>query len=108
MYAAIFAHADPELGQRKLISVPEAIEAKTPEEAKKEGLLVLNDLAPEHREIMKPLSIVELSEEMFFSIANCERIHLPMAGEDGLNDDELEFVDVSNAVYWQNQPWWSR
>lgn len=108
MYAAIFLHEDPEIGTRKLISAPESIEAENPDVAKREGLQILNEIAEEHKIIMRPLSIVELSDDMMTGIAGCERVFLPMTGEDGDNGEELEFVDVSQSVYWQSQPWWSR
>lgn len=104
MYAAIFLMTAESLGPRKIISAPEAIEATTVEEARKEGLQILNELPPHNREVMKPISIVELSEDMMTGIAGCERLFLSNAEDDG----ELEFVDVSEATYWQSQPWWSR
>lgn len=103
MYAAIFALTAESIGTRKIISAPEAIEAENVEEAKKEGLQILRELAPHNREYMKPLSIVELSDDMMTGIAGCERMYLSNVEDDG----ELEFVDVTDAMYWKSQPWWS-
>jgi hypothetical protein len=103
MYAAIFLLSQAEgLGSRKLISAPEAIEALDVDSAKKEGLQILSELAPHNKEVMKPLSIVELSEEMLSGIATCERIYLGNGDDDG----DLEFADITDLRYWSSQPWW--
>jgi hypothetical protein len=105
MFAAIFLLTQAEsLGPRKLISAPEAISAEDVDSAKKEGLQILSELASHNREVMKPLSIVELSEDMLNGIAGCERVFLGNTEDDG----ELEFADVTDAHYWANQPWWPR
>jgi hypothetical protein len=104
MYGVVFLHDAPETGARKLVSTPEAIEAETPEDAKTEGRQILTELAPEHRSVTKPLSIVEISDEMKFGLTGCERVFLT-AEEDG---EELEFVDVTGTAYWSSQAWWHR
>jgi hypothetical protein len=105
MYAVLFLLTQAEsLGPRKLISAPEAIEAADIDSAKKEGLQILNELAPHNREVMKPLSIVELSQDMLNGISSCERLYLTNLDDDG----ELEFADVTDTQYWINQDWWHR
>jgi hypothetical protein len=103
-YGVIWLQDAPETGKRKLISAPESLEAKTAEEAKKEGMQILTELSPENKEVMKPLSIVEVDDRILYGISGCERIYLTNAEDDG----ELEFVDISQTDYWSTQGWWHR
>ena len=101
MYGVVWGHED----HGKIMSAPESLEElNTAEDAKKEGLQMLNELPPEHKSIMKPLSIVEVTDEMLYGLKGCERIFLPMNDDDG----ELEFININATSYWAGQPWWLR
>ena len=101
MYGVVWKHED----HGKIMSAPESLdELETADDAKKEGLQMLSELPPEHRSIMKPLSIVEVTEDMIFGLKGCERIFLPNADDDG----ELEFVNVSSTSFWTNHNWWHK
>ena len=103
MYGVVWQHNAPESGSlKKLMSVPEALDTKTPEEAKKEGLQILSELPPEQKSAMRPLAVVEVTEQMMSTLNDCEKVFLPNADDDG----ELEFVDISHTSFWQNQGWW--
>lgn len=105
MYGVVWQHNTPESGDRRLLPSPESLEdLSTAEEAKKEGIQIHRELAHEHRSVMKPLAIVEISEEMLFSLQGCERIFLPNEDDDG----ELEFVNISDTQLWTSQPWWRK
>jgi hypothetical protein len=109
MYGVVFLHSDPDNGKRKLISSPESLEAESVDEAKKEGSQILEELPPEHRDIIKPLAIVEINDDMKYGLQGCERVFLPMKEEDdGGEAGELEFVDVTPTSYWSSQAWWQR
>jgi hypothetical protein len=89
---------------RKLMSSPEScVGVDSADQAKLVGRHVLADLAPGHKATLGVLAVVEVSQDMLYGLQGCERVHLPMVGDDG---DELEFIDVSQAQYWQSQPWW--
>lgn len=105
MYGVVWGHNTPECGNRQLLSAPESLdEITSTDQAKVEGRQILAELAPEHKTAMKPLAVVEVTEEMMFALKGCERVFLPMDEDDG----ELEFVDVSKTQFWNSQPWWPK
>lgn len=88
---------------RKLMSAPESMDGiDSPEAAKNEGRQILAEIAPGHKAALTPLATVEVSEDMTYALAGCERVFLPNNEADG----ELEFVDVSDTSFWAGHSWW--
>lgn len=107
MYTVVWGYTGDQEPKRLLSSI-ESIEAQTPDDAKKEGVLILNDLPPEQRSEMKPLAVVEVTEETLAEFNANGKVFLPMLDEDGEGDDELEFIDITQTTLWAGQPWWHR
>lgn len=107
-YAVIWLHNAPENGSvRKLMSLPESIQAENDAEAKREGLAILNELSPEQRSAMKPLAVVEVTDQMLEDFQGCRIVTLPV--HDELDADaELTFVDISEIEHWVAHSWWLR
>lgn len=102
MYGVVWKDSSG-ISPRKLMSAPESMDdIDTPEKAKNEGRQILSELAPGHKSTILPLATVEVSNDMKFALAGCERVFLPMNDDDG----ELEFVDISATSFWVSQPWW--
>lgn len=107
-YAVVWKHTE-DAGSRKLMVPPETFAVDdTPEKAKQEGRRILGDLAPEQKTAMGVLAVVEVTDEMVYGLQGCERVFLPMNAGDGEEDDELEFIDITQASYWSRYPWWAK
>ncbi len=87
---------------QKLVSSPESLEASTDTEAKEEGRQILAELSETSRAMMKPLAVVEISEDMLSAISSCDSVWLINSEDDG----ELEFRDVTELSIWSNHAWW--
>lgn len=106
MYGVVWKDTSGEK-PRKLMSSPEAMEdVDTADKAKDEGRQILAEIAPGHKSTLAVMAVVEVSQDMLYGLQGCERIFLPM--NDQNEGSELEFIDVSNAIYWTKQPWWSK
>ena len=111
LFGVVWRYETPESGEvLKLLASPESLEGvETPDEAKKEGRQVLAEAAPEQKLCLKPLSVVEVTEQMLEILRDCPLVTVPTYDADDENDDnELEFVNVGNTDFWSSQPWWFR